>query len=39
VRWVVGAGSSHTGETCITEPLEWGGGWIPVLDRLLALRV
>jgi len=33
---VEGADRTHVGETCITEPLEWGGGWIRMLARRLA---
>jgi len=29
---------AHTGEICITEPLEWGGDWIQVLVRRLTYK-
>jgi len=32
------ADRAHTGEICITDPLEWGGGWIRVLVRVLAYK-
>ena len=35
--WKGRADRTNTGETCITEPLEWGGGWIRVLVRRLAI--
>jgi len=33
---VEGAVRTHVGESCITDPLEWEGGWIRMLARRVA---